>query len=287
MSQIKECFESRYGEDGVIMEADFSQLEVIGLAFISGDKQLKKDIEDGLDSHCLNASLLYNEDYSFIKSRVDAGDKEWIKKRKMSKAPGFLIIYGGGAMAMAKATGLPQAQCQEFIDNYYSRYWRVKEWQDEVIQDVRDSRVMTTKRTAAGFPAGQGEYISITGRKYVFTEYDAPDWMMEKTSFSPTQMKNYGIQGFSTGDLVPLALGKLYRKIKERFNEEVKLINTIHDSVLLDCPVTCYKEVAQVVKEVLEDTPAYFEEIYGIEFPLELKVDVEVGETWATKASIK
>lgn len=91
MSNIKRCFTSRFGENGSILNADFSQLEVIGLAYLSQDKQLYKDILDGLDMHCINASFLYEKPYEYIKAQVDAGDLEWAKKRKTAKAPGFLI----------------------------------------------------------------------------------------------------------------------------------------------------------------------------------------------------
>ena len=127
MSRIKECIVSRWGDDGYIVEADFSQLEVIGLAYLSNDKQLKGDILAGVDMHCMNAAFLYNTPYDDIKAAVAAGDPVWIKKRKIAKAPGFLIQYGGGAGAMAKQTGLSMEACKGFIENYYKRYSRVKE----------------------------------------------------------------------------------------------------------------------------------------------------------------
>jgi len=59
MSRIKECFVSRWGDDGEIVQADFSQLEVIGAAFLSGDPKMYEDILAGIDSHSQSASWMY------------------------------------------------------------------------------------------------------------------------------------------------------------------------------------------------------------------------------------
>jgi len=290
MSKIRECFKSRW-PNGYIMEADFSQLEVIGLAFLTQDANLYEDILDGLDMHCINASFLYGYPYEAIKALVDAGNPEWVKKRKISKAPGFLIQYGGGANAMAKQTGLSMEQCKQFISNYYARYTGVGEWQDAVADEVRRSRKPSAKRTEKNLPAGMGQYKSITGRRYVFKEYDAPEWMARKgakTSFSPTQMKNYPVQGFATGDVVPLVIGELYDVLKNSVWKDTALLtNTVHDSVLLDCyDRATAVQVAEIVKVTMERAPQYIEETWGFKFDLPLNVDVEIGETWAKKKKL-
>lgn len=291
MSQIKECFVSRFGDDGVIMEADFSQLEVIGLAFLSQDKQLMDDIRSGIDMHCMNVSFFTGEPYEAIKYAVDLGDKEMTAKRKKVKSFSFLIQYGGGAAAMAAQSGMAKAACQVFIDNFYTRYPEVKQWQEDVAEEVRASRKPSAKRTKGGMPAGMGQYTSITGRRYVFTEYDAPEWMSRKgvsTSFSPTQMKNYPVQGFATGDIVPLVIGEVYDVLKNDINlrDDALLINTIHDSVLLDVHKRVQEEAAQTIKEVMERAPEFIEQTFGFKFDLPLKVEVEAGSSWATKVKI-
>lgn len=273
------------------MEADYSQLEVIGLAYLSQDTQLYKDILGGLDMHCLNASFLYGVDYSIIKAEVDRGDSEWTKRRKTAKAPGFLIQYGGGAKEMANQTGLSVAQCKGFINNYYARYTGVKEWQDSVAEEVKKSRKPSPKRTEKGLPAGMGQYTSITGRRYVFTEYDAPDFMADRgiaTSFSPTQMKNYPVQGFATGDIVPLMLGKVFDVLKDSdtLRHKALLVNTVHDSILLDVHGSVLMLAAETVKQTMEEAPRYIEETFGFKFDLPLKVDVEAGKSWADKKKI-
>lgn len=285
MSEIKRFFTSRFGQHGFIVEADFSQLEVIGLAFLSGDEQLRADILSGKDRHCINAEFLYGKPYDLIKHAVDQGDEEWVLKRKKAKAPGFLIQYGGGAEAMSKQTGLSKEQCQEFIENYYRRYTGVKQWQDDIADEVKSRRVITDELTEGGQPRGVGWHVSITGRKYVFKEYDAPDFLKRRgtmTSFSPTQMKNYPVQGFATGDIVPLVLGEVCERFYQdrALAEKALLINTVHDSILLDVHKDILYEACKTLKETMEEAPKLIEGTFGLKFDLPLEVGVSYGKNW-------
>ena len=87
---IKKCFVSRWGNDGYIVEADFSQLEVIGAAVVSGDPNMKQDILEGIDSHSQSASWL-NPQYTYeeIRQGYLDEDKFFNKMRKAAKAPRF------------------------------------------------------------------------------------------------------------------------------------------------------------------------------------------------------
>lgn len=281
MSEIKTCFTSRF-DGGRIVEADFSQLEVAGLAVVSGDDVLKQDIRDGVDMHCMNASFLYRQSYDSIKSRCDAGDAAAKQMRQEAKSPGFLLQYGGGANLMSKNTGISKRDCQQFIDNYYKRYKGVKAFQDSVARVAAANRIPSSKKTASGQPTMAGVYKSITGRRYVFNEYD--NQYKGGTSFSPTELKNYPIQGFSTGDIVPEVLGRLFRYLtKLELHDRILLVGTVHDSVV--CDVNTSKidigTIKAILKKVMEKVPEYMEERFGVEIDIPIKVDVGVGNTWA------
>ena len=88
MSNIKACFESRFPR-GYMVEADYSQLEVITAAVISGDPMMKKDVRDGIDAHSQSASWLNPESYEEIREGYLAGDVRFAKMRKEAKAPRF------------------------------------------------------------------------------------------------------------------------------------------------------------------------------------------------------
>jgi len=287
MSGIKDCIISRWGNDGLIIDADYSQLEVIGLAHLSGDVQLKNDLLDGLDMHCLNASLLWDIDYETIYDGVQAGDKDMALKRKMAKGPGFLIQYGGGAKTMAKNTGVPYKRCKKFISGYYNRYFQVKRWQTSNLDQVLTSRQRSLHRTQKGLPAGKGELKSITGRIYTFLEEDSISFSGRlETSFSPTKIKNYPVQGFATGDIVPEVIGQLHRLLtinQKMYRHRCLLINTVHDSILFDCRRDVAQQAADLIRCTMEKAPQFLRTRFGIkDFDLPLKVDVQAGTSWGT-----
>ena len=160
----------------------------------------------------------------------------------------------------------------------------LKEWQDKVAEEVKKSRKPSSRKTAKGVPSMQGEYVSVTGRRYRFFEYDAPAFKAKRgelTGFSPTQMKNYPVQGFATADVVPTMVGKLHYAIKRSdLSDRVKLINTVHDSIIMDVHKDALGRACASTKKILESAPHTLQKVYGITFDLPLKVDVEYGHNW-------
>lgn len=287
MSLIKKCFVSRWGEDGVIMEADFSQLEVVGVAVLSGDPALCNDLAEGKDLHCMSASFLFEEDYDFIFEQAKVQQTpEWVKKRSQSKSPTFQLQYGAGYKSIAKKCGLPESQARTFVENYYSRYSVLKQWQEVNIEQVVKSREPTDIRTPTGVQLGRGELLSLTGRRYVFMEEEAPEWLARRgtfSSFQPTQIKNYPSQGFATGDIVPMCLGELYYHLKasRALRSHALLINTVHDSVILDVHKSVLEEAEKSVEKVLTSAPDLLHSYFGIHFDLPLNVEISSAPTWA------
>lgn len=283
MSEIKRCIQSRF-DGGYIMEADFSQLEVVGAAALTGDPMMKKDILDGIDSHSQSASWLHPEyTYEQIREGYLSEDEFFTKLRKKSKAPRFELQYGAGAASIAENNGLTVEQAQGFIDNYYKRYCVLKQFQEDVIEQVKRSRRPSGRRTESGMPAGRGEYRNPTGRIFTFYEYDAPEFLRkrgEMTSFSPTQCKNYPVQSFATGDIVPMMLGHIYKLLRTDavLKDKCLLIGTVHDSVVFDVHPSVIKHAAKKIKELMEKTPEYVERYLKVPFDLPLHCDIDVGK---------
>lgn len=281
---VKKYFTSRF-PGGSMVEMDFSQLEIIGLAILSKDHQLKQDILDGLDLHSVNTATLYNVDYHFVKEQVDKGDKEWNAKRRIVKIFSFQLQYGAGPRTMAENAGVSIDRAKEFIEAYYTRYPQVKEWQEGIIDQVRRDATPSNTKTPKGFPAQRSFLTSPTGRWYTFTEQDAPEWMADKgeaTSFSPTQIKNYPVQGFSTGDVVPLALGEVFRYlIRSKSKEHIKFVNTVHDSLIFDVSPDLDIGVLRDIKKILEGLPEKINHLWPeVRFDLPLHAGVEMGPSW-------
>jgi DNA polymerase I-like protein with 3'-5' exonuclease and polymerase domains len=277
MSDIRKYFESRY-VGGKLVELDFSQLEIYVLAHLSGDKQLKADLLSGDDLHNISATMLYGTGFT-------------PKQRRIAKTLSFQLQYGAGAKSMADTNGIPLSTAKKFIENYYNRYPKVKEFQDNMIETIEMGRQLSSYKTNKGYPAGISKIYSQTGRAYTFIEQDLPDFMTtpkggylaskgrKLVGFSPTQAKNYFVQGCATGDIMPMVLGKLMREVIQ--NGDVDIVCTVHDSVVFDCfNEGVARPWAKKAKEIMELAPTYYEETFGVKFDLPLHASVEMGDNW-------
>lgn len=278
MSDIKSCFVSRYGNDGLIIEADFSQLEVVGLAILSKDTVLRDDLVKGLDMHRIRAAELF----SIAESEVTPN------QRFLAKRLSFQLQYGAGAKSMAEKNKISLAVAEKFISLYYSRYSRVKQWQEEVVKEVKASRGVGGGHTPLGYPSGVGTYTSPTGRMYKFKEYDAPPWRPgSDPTFSPTEMKNYPVQGFATADIMALYRSNLFDLIHRgpigELRDNCKLVNTVHDSVMLDCYHSALSRASWALNYAASLLPEQLKEIWGIDtLGLPLVVNIKSGPDWAS-----
>ena len=282
MANIRECFKSR-SDNGLLIEADYSQLEIIALAYITQDAQLYKDLRSGTDLHAIRASEMFGIPLAYMLRDITAGNPSAINCRKIAKAFSFQLQYGAGYKSIAESLDIDETRAKEFIEIYYNRYPAIKLWQDNMIASVQAGRVKSDKRTTKGFPAGTSTIESITGRRYTFQEYDSPDWMRKDTSFSPTQIKNYPIQGFATGDIVPMMIGELYHELalNNNLKEDLLMVNTIHDSVVFDLlDRTKLVDAAEFIKDIMENAPAYLKANLDIDFDLPLNVEISAGKTW-------
>lgn len=281
---IKKCFKSRW-TDGFIVEADFSQLEVVGAAIVSGDKNMKQDLLDGIDSHSQSAAWL-NPKYSYeeILAGYKAEDSFFTKLRKNAKGPRFELQYGAGAKSIAENNNLTKDEAQGFIDRYYERYSMLKDFQNKVMQEV-DESLQPIDEYYSGHQVQQGTYKSITGRRYTFKQQKAPKFLQDKgvmLSISPTQIANYPMQGFATGDIVPETLGRLHRAISadDQLWNKCLPINTVHDSVIFDVHESVLKRAGLIIRDTMQAAPKWMKARFGVDIDLPLNVDVEYGKDW-------
>lgn len=279
MSLIKECFISRW-DTGVLLEADFSQLEIVGVALLSEDEVLKSDLRSGEDLHKKRAAELFG---------VAEGDVT-AAQRRVAKALSFQLQYGAGAASMASINHISKATAQKFIDLYYGRYTRLKQWQDSIQQEVKDSRVPTGLHTPRGFPKGKGTHHSPTGRIYTFLEHDSD--YRDEPGFSSTEMKNYPVQGYATGDIMAAFRHQVWRSWLSQspsFRAHVLPINTIHDSIMFDCAVWLVAyEVRIWLNTLVEQLPGLLTTLWpSVTIDLPFQIECKAGPTWAKMAPLK
>jgi DNA polymerase I-like protein with 3'-5' exonuclease and polymerase domains len=262
---IKQIFTSRF-ENGVIVEMDFNQLEVVALAHVTKDLQLIHDISSGADIH----SELYNAMFGRMPTK---------EERKPFKARTFQLIYGAGAKAISKSAGCSLDEAKKFVDVFYTRYPSVGKWHSEFADvanklgkyELNDEGFLEKVKTFV--------YDTETGRKFAFKEYHSDStWSTCNYNFSPTELKNYPVQGLATGDIVPMMLGIMFRMLKDR--EDVRMVNTIHDSLMFDVKLSSADSFIKEMSDLLKNTHVHFERTFGKPLALKLNAGASVGINW-------
>lgn len=181
-------------------------------------------------------------------------------------------------------SGCDRATAKKFINTFYSRYTGVKKYHEYIVEKAEKDAVVSYDPDKSG-PQYTYYHTSPTGRHYIFNKY--ANEYKGGLSFSPTELKNWPIQGFATGDVVPMMVGILLRKLEEAsLTPEVKLVMTVHDSVVLDVPIDRLEKCAILAKQTLEDAPKYMKSIFNIDFPCQLGVGVDAGLNWQDKEAL-
>ena len=277
-------FTSRY-PGGSIIEIDFSQLEIVILACLSGDERLLADMETGRDLHFETGKSVFGWKTEADMDKLD---------RRIVKGVNFGLVYGGGWRTISNLTGADPDTVKALIKAFYDRYPGVAKWQEETMAKVKDAATWGPSRTTSGRPAKDSQLVSPLGRVWRFTE-DDPPWGGDP-NFSPTKVKNYPVQGFATGDIVPLAVKNVAELIcRERQKSptntfsRVHLTCTVHDSIILDVDkdvpigyVATYCAQAMTAK-VSRD----LKEVYGVTLPVDLVVEATYGPNWYEQKKIK
>lgn len=239
---IRSCVKSRF-TNGVITECDFSGLEFVVAGELSRDPQIIEDILNKKDIHKQTASIVYKKD----KDNVTKDERN--ESKKFSFAP----LFG--------AQGNDQP---EYIKNYFKQFFviykRHGEWQQEQMNAVLREGFIRTP----------------SGREYMF-----PGTRRLKSGrvTNATNIVNYPVQGFATGDIVPLACIRALRKFRE-LKLQSKLILTVHDSIVADT----HPSEKQIVVEVLNwATTGVVEEIkerWKYEMVMPLRSETNQGINW-------
>lgn len=271
---VKDCYISRWGDDGVLLDIDYSQLEVAGLAAITKDIQLLADLNSGTDIH----TALFEDMYKHTPTKDE---------RKKFKPRTFLTIYGGGPTALSTQTGISKEEAKRFIQVFYTRYPGVLAWHNTMVEEAKKNRIVTKERSPIKkHQVGVYVYKSMTGRRYVFKEWEN-EWK-GGMSFSPTQLKNWAVQGFATGDVVPHMVGHICDSLYScGLLKYIVPICTVHDSVLFDVHKNHLSLAKESLCAILNQTKPIVEEWFSLEdLGVVFKVEASAGPTWGSVETI-
>jgi DNA polymerase I-like protein with 3'-5' exonuclease and polymerase domains len=244
---VRKAMVSRF--DYKIVEFDYSGLEFRVAGEVSRDPQIIEDILNGKDIHKQTASIIN-------RVSIDSISKD---KRQAAKAYSFAPLYGG------MGAGEP-----EHIRNYFSEFFVIykglKSYQQRLMDGVVKNGIVQT-------PSGRQYYWPNARR------------LKNGRVTNATQVVNYPIQGFATGDIVPLACIRAFRLFKKH-NLKSKLILTVHDSIVVDCHPDELTQVKKVLVEAMANVGEELEQRFDYKPVLPLDVEMTVGPNWLEQEEI-
>lgn len=297
-SKVKQMFTSRFGDDGYIVEMDYSALEVYVMAVLSGDTNMLKMLNDGVDFHCMRLSKKLGEPYEDVLEKCkDENHPQhtlYDSLRTSIKAFSFQLAYGAGAAAIAKDTGMSVDEVKGLMQGELELFPDTALFDDDVKQSIIDTYQPTGENLYIDgkmCPQGSGHYFSPTGSMYKWVEHEAPEFLKDRgqlTGFSPTERKNYPIQG-EGGFIMQTMLGCLWRWFlrNNHWDGKALLINTVHDSCYLDIHKSVVHDVLPGSIQILSAVRRRFKSQFNIETGVDFNVDAEIGKSMASTKGYK
>ena len=233
-------------KDGFILSADYSQIELRILAHISGDRDLTTAFNSGKDIHLSTASLLFTKEESEVTS----------SERSFAKRINFGIVYGISPYGLSKELKISVPEAESFIESYFLRYPKVKEYIDRTQEFVKKHKFVET----------------IFGRRRYLGNISSPNKSLREYAFR--QAVNAPIQG-TAADIIKIAMVSIYNRFKD-LKMTSRLIIQVHDELVFDVERDELEQVGRIVKEEMERT-------VGLSVPL--TVNIQSGRNWleATK----
>lgn len=285
-SQVKLVFESRFGEDGQIVQSDFTSLEVYVQAILSGCKQLIADLNAGLDMHCVRVSqkegCTYEEALLWCKGDKDKGiapREGWPKKRQGAKEFSFQRAYGAGATKIAETTGMSLEDVQALIKAENERYPELEEYNRQKTERIKRSRRPTQNvqphPDVPGLMCQLGKGFSVTpdNKIYSYRESPSPAWVIRQggmtQGFSPTEIANYEVQG-TGGEWAKAAMWLAIRAFyaRKNFNHRALLVNQVHDALYADARKEVLHESSALLHACMLGASDFMEWYFGWTIPV-------------------
>lgn len=270
-SKVKEHFVSRY-PNGVLIDVDFSQLEIVIQAQLSGDEKYIQDVVNGIDFHTKRLALVekisYDKLIHLIKNQQDT---KYIQKRSQIKGFSFARAYGAGPKTISENTGLSEEYIRDLIEKEALEYPKLTRY-----NKILESYV---EHTAKAEKSNIGWYKNPLNRRFYFEGRPAAKWKKKEYEFPLTQIQNYIVQGTATCDISLIMFGKLFRRFLEH-RDKFLLVNTVHDSYIIDCRAEHKDFCCNLIKEVLDSTVTVLEKEFNWKFLLPIKYDIKSGSSW-------
>ncbi|MBR7100441.1 MAG: DNA polymerase I [Clostridia bacterium] len=237
--EIRKIFVAK--ENHVLLDADYSQIELRLMAHMSGCKELIEAYRADKDIHRDTAAKVYQVPEEQVTPAM----------RRSAKAVNFGIIYGESAFGLSQNLGITPSQASEFIQRYFNAYPAVKQYLNQTVE----------------FAKANGYVVTLFGRKREIPELKSPNFNIRQ--FGERAAMNMPLQGTSA-DIIKIAMISVHNELKKR-NLRSKLILQVHDELVIDAPQEEAQEAAAILKECMEKAVA---------LSVPLTVEVASGKSW-------
>jgi len=229
-------------KDGcVLVDADYSQIELRVLAHISGDERLTEAFKNNEDIHTTTASNVFDIPKEEVTSLM----------RSRAKTVNFGIVYGMGDFSLAKDLGISVKEAREYIDNYFDKYSKVKDYMTHIIESTKEKGFVST----------------MFERRRAIPEIASSNFMVR--SSGERMARNTPIQG-SAADIIKMAMVKVYKELKER-KLKSRLILQVHDELIIETAADEEAEVRNLLEECM---------VNAAKLSVPLVAETKSGKSW-------
>jgi len=237
--EIRQAFIAERG--AILLSADYSQIELRVLAHMSGDPALIKTFQNNEDVHTRTASEIFGLTPEEITAEM----------RRKAKAVNFGIIYGISAFGLAQDIGVSNAEAKRYIDNYFARYPRVREFIDHTITEAKKNGYVST----------------LFGRRRFIPELASSSVAVR--NFGERMAINTPIQG-TAADLIKLAMINIQKRLSRK-DLRSQMILQVHDELVFEVPDREIDKMKTLVREEMEGV---------LTLSVPIRVDMGMGKNW-------
>ena len=238
--KLREAFIAERGY--MLLAADYSQIELRVLAHLSGEPALIDSFEKGEDIHLRTAAEVFG-----VKPEEVTGEL-----RRRAKVINFGILYGMSDFGLAQELGIEQKDAKQYIDAYFARYPRVREFLGEVLKEARKNLRIST----------------LMGRRCFFPDINSNNQTVRKAA--EREAINAPMQG-SAADIIKLAMLRIDRRLSES-KMKSRMIMQVHDELIFEVEHDEIEELKKLVTREMES---------AAQLKAPLKVEIGLGNNWA------
>ncbi|MBR2889400.1 MAG: DNA polymerase I [Oscillospiraceae bacterium] len=238
-AEIRKMFVPKPGH--VLVDADYSQIELRVLAHIAGDKTMQDAFISGMDIHTVTAAQVFGVEPEQVTSL----------QRRHAKAVNFGIVYGISEFSLAEDIGVSRYEARDYIDSYLANYRGVRDYMKQVVVDARE----------------KGFTETLYGRKRYIPELKSSNFNIR--SGAERIALNTPIQG-TAADLIKLAMIRVEQALNTHY-PDAKLLLQVHDELIVECPAEIAPQVAELVSREMQQVAV---------LSVPLVAEAKWGESW-------